>query len=169
MDQYRCWPETSKLGATGPYEFQGNFVWTNDPFALFSKKIVWTNGAESSSKVSPEAGVGPPPWSVVPRDYLLGRRWVPKSLRNKENATSKKSIFRPPFPAREIGFKNAKTLPLGCKNARPRAKHYWSRPFDRSLREAKPGGFQTRVFPTFFGKGPDCLADPFGTVPRMCS
>ena len=34
------------------------------------------------------------------------------------------------------------------------------------LREAKPGGFQTRVFPTFFGKGPDCVADPFGTVPR---
>ena len=38
-----------------------------------------------------------------------------------------------------------------------------------SLREAKPGGFQTRVFPTFFGKGPDCVADPFGTVPRRCS
>ena len=37
------------------------------------------------------------------------------------------------------------------------------------LREAKPGGFQTRVFPTFFGKGPDCVADPFGTVPRRCS
>ena len=38
-----------------------------------------------------------------------------------------------------------------------------------TLREAKPGGFQTRVFPTFFGKGPDCVADPFGTVPRRCS
>ena len=37
------------------------------------------------------------------------------------------------------------------------------------LGEAKPGGFQTRVFPTFFGKGPDCVADPFGTVPRRCS
>ena len=37
------------------------------------------------------------------------------------------------------------------------------------LRKAKPGGFQTRVFPTFFGKGPDCVADPFGTVPRGCS
>ena len=37
------------------------------------------------------------------------------------------------------------------------------------LREAKPGGFQTRVFLTFFGKGPDCVADPFGTVPRRCS
>ena len=37
------------------------------------------------------------------------------------------------------------------------------------LREAKPGGFQTWVFPTFFGKGPDCVADPFGTVPRGCS
>ena len=37
------------------------------------------------------------------------------------------------------------------------------------MRKAKPGGFQTRVFPTFFGKGPDCVADPFGTVPRRCS
>ena len=37
------------------------------------------------------------------------------------------------------------------------------------LREAKPGGFQTRVFPILFGKGPDCVADPFGTVPRRCS
>ena len=37
------------------------------------------------------------------------------------------------------------------------------------LGEAKPGGFQTRMFPTFFGKGPDCVADPFGTVPRRCS
>ena len=26
------------------------------------------------------------------------------------------------------------------------------------MREAKPGGFQPRVFPTFFGNGPDCVA-----------
>ena len=39
----------------------------------------------------------------------------------------------------------------------------------QKLGEAKPGDFQTRVFPTFFGKGPDCVADPFGTVPRRCS
>ena len=32
----------------------------------------------------------------------------------------------------------------------------------QTLRGAKPGGFQTRVFPTFFGKGPDCVADPSG-------
>ena len=37
------------------------------------------------------------------------------------------------------------------------------------LREAKPRGFQTGGFPTFVGKGPDCVADPFGTVPRRCS
>ena len=37
------------------------------------------------------------------------------------------------------------------------------------LREARPGGFQTGGFPTFFGKGSDCVADPFGTVPRRCS
>ena len=42
-------------------------------------------------------------------------------------------------------------------------------PLPRDLGEAKPGAFQTRVFPTFFGKGPDCVADPFGTVPRRCS
>ena len=39
----------------------------------------------------------------------------------------------------------------------------------RFLREAKPGGFQTGGFPTFSGKGPDCVADPFGTVRHRCS
>ena len=28
---------------------------------------------------------------------------------------------------------------------------------------SKPGRF-----PLFFGKGPDCVADPFGTIPRRC-
>ena len=42
-------------------------------------------------------------------------------------------------------------------------------PYVQNLREAKPGCFQTRVFPTFFGNGPDCVADPFGTVPPRCS
>ena len=28
---------------------------------------------------------------------------------------------------------------------------------------SKPGGF-----PLFFGKGPDCVVDRFGTVPRRC-
>ena len=37
-----------------------------------------------------------------------------------------------------------------------------------SRREAKPGHFQTKGFPTFFGKGPGCVVDPFGTVPRRC-
>ena len=41
--------------------------------------------------------------------------------------------------------------------------------FGENLREAKPGGFQTGGFPTFFGKGPDYVTDPFGTVPRRCS
>ena len=51
-------------------------------------------------------------------------------------------------------------------------KHSWEyfmRTNMHNLRGAKPGGFQTRVFPTFFGKGPDCVADLFGTVPRRCS
>ena len=41
--------------------------------------------------------------------------------------------------------------------------------FCQELREARPGGFQTGGFHTFFGKGPDCVADPLGTVPRRCS
>ena len=52
MDRYRC-------------ELQGKFVWINEPFALFSGKLVWTNGAESSSKVSLETGIGP--WMALPR------------------------------------------------------------------------------------------------------
>ena len=36
------------------------------------------------------------------------------------------------------------------------------------LGEAKLGRFQTGVFPTFFRKGPDCVADPVGTVLRRC-
>ena len=35
--------------------------------------------------------------------------------------------------------------------------------------EAKPGGFQTWVFPTFSGKVQIVSQDPFGTVPRRCS
>ena len=38
-----------------------------------------------------------------------------------------------------------------------------------NLEESKPGGFQTGGFSAFFGKGPDCVADPFRTVPRRCS
>ena len=34
------------------------------------------------------------------------------------------------------------------------------------MREAKLGG--GGGFPTLFGKGPDCVADPFGNVPRRC-
>ena len=55
------------LGAIGPYELHGKFVWTNGPFALLSGKFVWTNGDESSSKVSPETGIGP--WIALPSDY----------------------------------------------------------------------------------------------------
>ena len=32
------------LGAIGPYGDQRKFVWTNGTFALFSWKLVWTNG-----------------------------------------------------------------------------------------------------------------------------
>ena len=31
------------------------------------------------------------------------------------------------------------------------------------------GVSQTGGCPAFFGEGPDCVADPFGTVPRRCS
>ena len=36
----------------------------------------------------------------------------------------------------------------------------------RHLGDAKPGGFQTGGFPAVIGEGPDCVADPFGIVPR---
>ena len=39
----------------------------------------------------------------------------------------------------------------------------------QNLGEAKTGAVsQTSGFPTLFGKGPDCVADPFGTVPCRC-
>ena len=41
----------------------------------------------------------------------------------------------------------------------------WQESFLQCLREGKPGGFQSGGFPTFLGKGPDCVADPFGNVP----
>ena len=44
-------------------------------------------------------------------------------------------------------------------------KKTWVR---NKLREVKLGGFQTEGFPTFLGKGADCVADPFGNVPRRC-
>ena len=34
--------------------------------------------------------------------------------------------------------------------------------------EANRGGFPNRGVFHFFGKGPDCVADPFGTAPRRC-
>ena len=39
------------------------------PFAFFSGKFVWTNGAESSSKVSPETGSGP--WMALPNFHFF--------------------------------------------------------------------------------------------------
>ena len=39
---------------------------------------------------------------------------------------------------------------------------------DLNLREGKPGDFPNRGFPTFFGKGPDCVADHFGNVLCRC-
>ena len=41
--------------------------------------------------------------------------------------------------------------------------------FARSwLGEVHRGGVQTEGFPIFPGKGPDCVADFFGTLPHMC-
>ena len=41
-----------------------------------------------------------------------------------------------------------------------------SRPIPDYPNKEKFGSFQTGEFPTFFGKGPDCVADPFGTAAR---
>ena len=38
---------------------QGKFVWTNGPLCLVLRRFVWTDGAESSSKVYTETGIGP--------------------------------------------------------------------------------------------------------------
>ena len=39
-------------------------MWTNPLVPCFQGRYVWTNGPESSSKVSPETGVGP--WTALP-------------------------------------------------------------------------------------------------------
>ena len=65
------------MGAIGPYEFQGKFVWTDGPFAFSSGKFVWTNGAESSSKVSSETGSGP--WMALMTKLILPKHFFWKS------------------------------------------------------------------------------------------
>ena len=52
------------LGAIGPYKFQ--------------RKFVWTNGDESSSKVSPETGIGP--WMALPNTATQGKTENDKSI-----------------------------------------------------------------------------------------
>ena len=37
---------------------------------LFLGKFVWTNGPESSSKISPYTGIGP--WMALPSEFILG-------------------------------------------------------------------------------------------------
>ena len=46
---------------------------TNPSFALFSGKFVWTNGPESSSKVSPVTGIGP--WMALPSKEEVKTEW----------------------------------------------------------------------------------------------
>ena len=46
------------LRAIGPYEFQEKSVWTN-ALVPFQRNSAWTNGPESSSRASPETGIGP--------------------------------------------------------------------------------------------------------------
>ena len=70
-----------------------------------------------------------------------------------------RGYFGPPRPCRAPGG-GAATLASAALHFDTMAIHM--------LGEAKPRGFQMGGFPTFFGKGPDCVADPFGTVPRRC-
>ena len=44
------------LGAIGPYEFQGEIVWTNGPFASFSGKFAWQIDTEKFIKSFPLQG-----------------------------------------------------------------------------------------------------------------
>ena len=43
----------------GPYEFPQEKAWTNDWSIGIAPEIVWTNGAQSSLKVSVLTGIGP--------------------------------------------------------------------------------------------------------------
>ena len=68
MDQYRVKTETliqRTLSAIGPYEFrEGNSYGPIIGPYLFLDKFVWTNGPESSSKVSHYTLIGP--WMALP-------------------------------------------------------------------------------------------------------
>ena len=49
----------------GPYQFRGKSYGPIIGPYLFLGRLVWTNGPESSSKVSPYTGIGP--WMAIPR------------------------------------------------------------------------------------------------------
>ena len=64
------------LQAIGPYEFQGKSIWTNPLVPCFEGKSVWTNGSESSSKFSPEIGIGP--WMALPSACPFQKAFQPE-------------------------------------------------------------------------------------------
>ena len=75
------WNFQRTLRVIGPYEFR----WGNSygpiigPY-LFLGKLVWTNGPESSSKVSPYTGIGPwmalPSWGCILEVTLRGQERI---------------------------------------------------------------------------------------------
>ena len=95
------------LGTIGPCEFQGIFLWTNPSFALFSGEFEWTNGPETSSKVSPGG-----------RRLPLVHGWLfPATdkanigIREREEGRAQGSIGRPAFleetPGSRVGSTEA--------------------------------------------------------------
>ena len=92
------------LGTIGPYESQGKSTWINPLVPFFREKSVWTNGAESLSKVyvSPETGVGP--WMALPQ-MKLGKG-------QKENVARGLSFFQHTVRTKMITFK----IPNRLKN-----------------------------------------------------
>ena len=94
-----------------------------------------------SSHFAPQA------WALIAR--------VPKRDINFARLNRRENCHSPAlFDRKEIAHLGALTIEGFC--------------WEQYLREAKPGGFQTGGSPTFFGRGPDRVADPFGNIPYRC-
>ena len=76
MDQCRCRPSLSeRCGSHWSTIISGEIRMDQSLGALFSgeicmESILWTNGRESSSKLSPQIGIGP--WMVLPSKGTCG-------------------------------------------------------------------------------------------------
>ena len=81
------------------------------PFALFSGKFVWTNGAEGSSKVSPTLVTGIGPWMALPSLRLHTGAPASQGFSNSENGA--KRAFGAWYQVRLFYRGSEKPLPPG--------------------------------------------------------